>query len=48
MDHANSLINSAPEKQPYRNEPEVRNLFKRLAIPMKKFETTGSCYIVQI
>jgi hypothetical protein len=48
MDHANSLINAAPERQPYRNEPEIRNLFKRLAIPMKKVEVSGSCYIVQI
>jgi ubiquinone/menaquinone biosynthesis C-methylase UbiE len=48
MDHANSLINATPERQPYRNEPEIRNLFKRLAIPMKKLEASGSCYIVQI
>jgi hypothetical protein len=48
MDHANSLINAAPERQPYRNEPEIRNLFKRLAVPMKKLEASGSCYIVQI
>ena len=47
-DHANSLINTAPEKQPYRNEPEIRNLFKRLAIPMKNLEASGSCHIVQI
>lgn len=48
MDHANSLINATPERQPYRNEPEIRNLFKRLAIPMKKLEASASCYIVQI
>ena len=48
VDHANSLINSAPERQPYRNEREIRNLFKRLAVPMKKLEASGSCYIVQI
>ena len=48
MDHATSVINAAPEKQPYRNEPEIRNLFKRLAIPVKKLEASGSCYIVQI
>jgi len=46
--HANSLINTAPEKQPYRNEPEIRNLFKRLGIPFKKLDASGSCYIVQI
>src|SRR6185295_4533591 len=38
-DYASSLINTAPERQPYRNEPEIRNLFKRLAIPMKAIET---------
>ena len=48
MDDANSLINAVPERQPYRNEPEIRNLFKRLAIPMKKLEASDSCYIVQI
>jgi ubiquinone/menaquinone biosynthesis C-methylase UbiE len=48
MDQANSLINVAPERQPYRNETEIRNLFKRLAIPMNKFEAFSSCYIVQI
>jgi len=47
MDHASALINSAQERQPYRNAGEIRNLFKRLAIPMKKFEATGSCHIVQ-
>jgi ubiquinone/menaquinone biosynthesis C-methylase UbiE len=47
-DHADSLINAAPERQPYRNEREVRNLFKRLAIPIKKLEATSSCHIVQI
>ena len=48
MDHANSVINAFPERQPYRNEPDIRNLFKRLAIPMKKLEASRSCYIVQI
>jgi len=48
MDPANTLINAAPERQPYRNEPEIRNLFKRLAIPVKKLEASGSCYIAQI
>ncbi len=47
-EHAISLINTAPERQPYRNEPEIRNLFQRLAIPMKKLEASGSCYIVRI
>ena len=48
MDHVHLLISAAPEKQPYRNEPEIRNLFERLAIPVKKLEVTDSCYLVQI
>ena len=47
-DHASLLINTAAEKQPYRNEPEIRNLFKRLGIPTKRVEASGSCHIVQI
>jgi len=47
-EQASLLINTAPESQPYRNEPEIRNLFKRLAIPMKTLEPASSCYIVQI
>ena len=47
-EQASLLINTAPEKQPYRNELEIRNLFQRLTIPLKTFETAGSCYIVQI
>ncbi len=46
-DHASLLINTAPERQPYRNEMEIGNLFDRLAIPMKKLETSDSCHIVQ-
>ena len=48
LNHADSLIKAAPEKQPYRNEAEIRNLFKRLAIPIKQLETCGSCHVVQI
>jgi SAM-dependent methyltransferase len=47
-DHANSLIKTAPETQPYRNEPEISNLFKRLAIPIQKLEASSTCYLVQI
>jgi hypothetical protein len=32
----------------YRNEAEIRNLFKRLAIPIEKLETFASCYMVRI
>ena len=48
MDNPSSLINAAPERQPYRNEPQVRHLFNRLAIPIKRFEASVSCYVVQI
>ncbi len=48
MGQANSVIDTAPQNQPYRNEPEIRNLFKRLAIPIKKLAASNSCYIVQI
>ncbi len=48
MDNPNSLINAAPERQPYRNPPLIGELFDRLAIPIKRFEASGSCYVVQI
>jgi hypothetical protein len=48
MDRAHSVMDAARERQPYRNEAEIRNLFKRLAIPLKKLEASDSCYIVQI
>jgi hypothetical protein len=41
-------IQTAPEKQPYRSEAEIRNLFGRLAIPIKHLGAFGHCYIVQI
>jgi ubiquinone/menaquinone biosynthesis C-methylase UbiE len=41
-------IQAAPGKQPYRNEAEIRNLFGRLAIPIKHLGAFGHCYIVQI
>lgn len=48
MDNPSSLIDAAPETQPYRNEPQIRDLFNRLAIPIKRFEASTSCYVVQI
>jgi len=45
---ADSLIQAAPETLPYRDEQEIKNLFKRLAIPIKEFRPLASCYIVQI
>jgi ubiquinone/menaquinone biosynthesis C-methylase UbiE len=48
MDDASSLIAASPEKQPYRNEAEVGNLFKRLGISTKGIRTLNSCVIVQV
>jgi len=48
MSDPHALIRSAPEKQVYRNEAEIRNLFERLQIPIKKFEVLASCSIVTI
>jgi len=45
---ANALLQSAPEIQPYRNEHEIRNLFARLAIPIKQLRTQKSCHIVNL
>ncbi len=47
-DRADALIRAAAEKQPYRNEEEIRNLFSRLAIPIKQFGEFGNCRIAQI
>lgn len=46
MNDANSLIESAPEKLPYRNEVEIRNLFDRLEVLMKQLTALSSCIIV--
>ena len=43
-----ALIGAAPQEQPYRNELAIRNLFQRLAIPIKQLETLVSCWVVQI
>lgn len=48
LETARALINAAPEKQPYRRETEIGNLFQRLAIPIKNIQTFGSCHIVEI
>ena len=45
---AESLINAAPEGQPYRNEHEIRNLFARLAIPIRRLEATASCRMAEL
>ncbi len=45
---ARALLNSAPETQPYRNEAEIRNLFQRLAIPIRQIRSSPSCHMVEI
>jgi SAM-dependent methyltransferase len=45
---ANALLSAASERQPYRNEGEIRNLFTRLAIPIKELQTLKSCHIVRL
>jgi ubiquinone/menaquinone biosynthesis C-methylase UbiE len=47
-DVAKALMDAAPEKQPYRNEAEIRSLFKRLAVPIKELRIFPSCYMVRI
>jgi hypothetical protein len=47
-DAADALLNAAPEQQPYRNEAAIKELFARLAIPLKESEALKSCYIAQI
>lgn len=43
-----SLIEAAPERQPYRDQAAIRNLFERLAIPVKQLDTYASCHIARI
>lgn len=46
--HAGALVQAAPASQTYRNEIEIRNLFTRLAIPIRQLETSRSCHMVRI
>ena len=48
MDDPALLIKSAWEKQPYRNEPEIRNLFQRLEIPINDLRGFSGCYVVKL
>jgi len=48
MENPQAFIEAAPETQPYRNEAEIRQLFNRLAIPIKELRTFATCWIVQI
>jgi len=48
LNHAEALIQAAPENQAYRTEVEIMNLFARLALPVGQFRTFGSCHMVRI
>jgi hypothetical protein len=48
MGDPRSLISAAPEKLPFRNEAEIKNLFKRLGIRIKQFHAFESCQVVRI
>lgn len=45
---AEAIMRTLPEQQPYRNAVEIRQLFGRLANPIKKLSALNSCYIVEI
>lgn len=48
LDDARALLEGAPEEVPYRDETEIRNLFKRLELPVKRATTTRSCIIARL
>ncbi len=48
MPDPDAFVSTAPEQQPYRKEPEIRSLFKRLRIPVKRLDSYATCHIVAI
>lgn len=48
MNDVSLFIESAPEKLPYRNEVEIRNLFGRLGLPIEQLWTLRSCILARI
>ena len=48
MDDPKSLLDAAPQSQPYRNEAEIRRLFDRLQISLQGLERFATCYIARI
>lgn len=48
MDNPKSLIEAAQERQPYRNQAAIQDLFERLAIQVKQLDVFASCYIARI
>jgi ubiquinone/menaquinone biosynthesis C-methylase UbiE len=43
-----TLIDAAPETLPYRNESEIKNLFKRLCFPVEQLSAFASCCVVRV
>ncbi|PWU21232.1 MAG: hypothetical protein C5B50_02275 [Verrucomicrobia bacterium] len=48
LETAELLINSAPEALPYRDQTAIKDLFARLNIPVKRFQTMASCFVVEL
>jgi hypothetical protein len=48
MDDPHSLTSQAAEYQVYRGPTEIRNLFQRLALPIKEIRKFASCTIVKL
>jgi ubiquinone/menaquinone biosynthesis C-methylase UbiE len=47
-DNPEELIDCVPESVPYRNEEMIRDLFKKLAIPIREVLPFDSCTIVRV
>jgi ubiquinone/menaquinone biosynthesis C-methylase UbiE len=43
-----TLINAAPETLPYRNQSEIKKLFKRLGFPVEQLSAFASCCVARI
>jgi SAM-dependent methyltransferase len=48
LDDPGTLISAAPEHLPYRSEREIKNLFKRLGIPIEQLGASGGCWVARI
>ena len=48
LDNPELLIGCVPEFIPYRNEEHIRDLFKRLSIPIRNMLVYDSCFVVQL
>ena len=48
LDNPKSLIDCLPEHIPYRNEEQIRNLFKNLNVPIRNMFIYDSCTLFQL